>query len=82
MSRHGWVCRFKQKRFNKPGNLYKTFKNTIDRDWISYHPLQELTIDITYLSTIMDTFNSEIIAYQISEHPDTKLALDTLEQLT
>lgn len=29
----------------------------------------------------MDTFNSEIIAYQISDHPDTKLVLNTLEQL-
>ncbi len=29
----------------------------------------------------MDTYNSEIIAFQISNHPDTKLALDTLNQI-
>ena len=90
MSRHGWGCCFKQKRFNKPGNPYKTFKNIIDRNWTSNRPLQKLTTDITYLpfgktmlylSTIMDTFNSEIVAYQISDHPDKKLALNTLEQL-
>lgn len=90
MSRHGWGCCFKQKRFNKPGNPYKTFENLVNRDWKTDQPLQKLTTDITYLpfgktmlylSTIMDTFNSEIIAYQISDHPDTKLVLNTLEQL-
>ncbi|GAA6236873.1 hypothetical protein AM1H77_03980 [Apilactobacillus micheneri] len=34
-----------------------------------------------YLSTIMDSFNSVIIAHKISNHPNTKLALDTLKQL-
>ena len=90
MSRHGWGCCFKQKRFNKPGNPYKTFGNLVNRDWKAVRPRQKLTTDITYLpfgktmlylSTIMDTFNSEIIAYQISDHPDTQLALNTLEQL-
>lgn len=32
MSRHGWDCCFKQKRFNKPGNPYKTFENLVNRD--------------------------------------------------
>ncbi|WP_408869229.1 DDE-type integrase/transposase/recombinase [Brochothrix campestris] len=34
-----------------------------------------------YLSTIMDTFNSEIVAYKITNHPDTKLAVATLKQI-
>ncbi|UQS84674.1 DDE-type integrase/transposase/recombinase [Apilactobacillus apisilvae] len=34
-----------------------------------------------YLSTIMDSFNSESIAHKISNHPNTKLTLDTLNQL-
>ncbi|EUJ35441.1 DDE-type integrase/transposase/recombinase, partial [Brochothrix campestris] len=34
-----------------------------------------------YLSTIIDTFNSEIVAYKISDHPDTKLAVATLKQI-
>ncbi|CAD5901016.1 transposase (fragment) [Carnobacterium maltaromaticum] len=29
----------------------------------------------------MDIFNSEIVAYKISDHPDTKLAIDTLNQI-
>lgn len=91
MSKHGWGCSVKIKNFHKPGNPYKTFENIIDRNWATPYPRQKLTTDITYLpfgksmlylSTIMDTFNSEIIAYQISDHPDTKLATDTLNQLT
>lgn len=90
MQKHGWGCRIKVKKFNKPGNPYKTFKNIIDRDWNASRPLIKLTTDITYLpfgsemlylSTIMDTFNSEIIAYQLSDHQDTALAVDTLNQL-
>lgn len=90
MSKHGWNCRIKIKKFNKPGNPYKTFANIINRDWHTDSPLTKLTTDITYLpfgtrmlylSTIMDTFNSEIVAYQLSDHPDTTLAINTLKQL-
>lgn len=34
-----------------------------------------------YLSTIMATFNSEIVAYKISAHHDTKFVIDTFNQL-
>lgn len=90
MAKHGWSCRIKVKRFNRPGNPYKTYDNIIDRDWSTNRPLTKLTTDITYLpfgsrmlylSSIMDTFNSEIVAYKISDHPDTTLAVETLKQL-
>ncbi len=90
MRKHGWNCRIKIKRFNKPGNPYKAFANVINRNWQTDTPLSKLATDITYLpygshrlylSTIMDIFNSEIIAYQLSDHPDTRLAVDTLNQL-
>jgi len=80
MAKHDWGCSVKVKNFHKPGNPYKTFENIINRDWITTAPCQKLTIDITYLpfgksmlylSTIMDTFNSEIIAFEISDYPDT-----------
>ncbi|MDT1958941.1 DDE-type integrase/transposase/recombinase [Carnobacterium divergens] len=45
---------------------------------ITYPPFGK---SMLYLSTIMDTFNSEIVAYKISDHPDTKLAVDTLNQI-
>lgn len=49
MSKHGWSCRIKIKKFNKPGNPYKTFANIINRDWHTDSPLTKLTTDITYL---------------------------------
>ena len=91
MSKHGLGCSVKVKNFHKPGNPYKTFENIINRNWITTAPCQKLTTDITnlpfgksmlYLSTIMDTFNSKIIAFEISDHSDTKLATDTLEKLS
>ncbi|WP_414627916.1 DDE-type integrase/transposase/recombinase, partial [Listeria seeligeri] len=57
---------------------------------LSNSDIQKLTTDITYLpfgksmlylSTIMDTSNSEIVAYKISKHPDAQLAVDTLNQI-
>ncbi|GKQ43016.1 transposase [Companilactobacillus sp. RD055328] len=90
MNKHNWGCQFKQKRFNKPGNPYKVVDNIIDRDWITNRPLQKLTTDITYLPfgssnlylcSILDTYNSEIVAYKISDRQDVTLAVDTLNQL-
>ncbi len=34
-----------------------------------------------YLSSIMDLYNGEIIAYTINDKQDTKFVLDTLKQI-
>ncbi|MCL0319483.1 IS3 family transposase [Apilactobacillus xinyiensis] len=90
MAKYGWGCRVKRKKTHRPGNPFKQFGNLINRDWNVKLPKRKLTTDITYipcgnkmlyLSTIMDSFNSEIIAHQISNHPDTQLAMSTLDQL-
>ncbi|UQS85601.1 IS3 family transposase [Apilactobacillus apisilvae] len=90
MAKYNWGCRIKRKRSHRPGNPFKQFDNIINRDWNISLPNRKLTTDITYipcgnkmlyLSTIMDSFNSEIIAHKISNHPNTQLALDTLNQL-
>ncbi|MFK4568559.1 IS3 family transposase [Enterococcus sp. UD-01] len=90
MKRRGWNCRAKVKKYRHTGPQHKAFDNLIQKDWNTKQPLQKLTTDITYLpfgssmlylSTIMDTFNSEIVAYKISTHPDTKLVIDTFNQL-
>ncbi|UQS85231.1 IS3 family transposase [Apilactobacillus apisilvae] len=90
MAKYNWWCRIKRKRSHRPGNPFKQFDNIINRDWNISLPNRKLTTDITYipcgnkmlyLSTIMDSFNSEIIAHKISNHPNTQLALDTLNQL-
>ncbi|WP_164508325.1 IS3 family transposase [Companilactobacillus kedongensis] len=90
MCTRGWGCKVKPKRLNRPGNPYKTFGNIINGDWSTHQPMTKLTTDITYLpfgtdmlylSSILDGFNNEIIAYKISDHPDENLAMDTLKQL-
>ncbi len=90
MSKNNWGCKVKIKVQHRSGNPFKTFDNIINRDWDTDTPLTKLTTDITYLpfgtcmlylSTIMDTFNNEIIAYKISDHPDEQLVLGTLAQL-
>lgn len=78
------------KKRKHAGKIHKTFDNLIQKNWTTNQSMEKLTSDITYLpfgksmlylSTIMDTFNSEIIAYQLSEQPDTQLAIDTLNHL-
>ncbi|MBC1752035.1 IS3 family transposase [Listeria seeligeri] len=90
MRNRGWNCQAKKKKFRKPGTIYKTFENVIAKNWQAEKPRQKLTTDITYLpfgksmlylSTIMDTYNSEIVAYKISNHPNAQLAVDTLNQI-
>ncbi|MFC4771825.1 IS3 family transposase [Enterococcus hermanniensis] len=90
MKRRGWNCIAKIKKYRHTGPQHKAFDNLIQKDWSTKQPLQKLTTDITYLpfgssmlylSTIMDMFNSEIVAYKISAHPDTNLVIDTFNQL-
>ncbi len=58
MRKHGWNCRIKIKRFNKPGNPYKTFANIINRNWQTDTPLTKLTTDITLHSDQGSTYTS------------------------
>lgn len=90
MKKYGWNCIAKVKKYSHVGKTHKKFENLIQKDWSTSGPMEKLTTDITYLpfgksmlylSTIMDTFNGEIIAYEVSEHPDTKLVIDTFNQL-
>lgn len=90
MNKYGWNCKIKPKKLNHIGSPYKQFDNLINRDWKAKAPLKKLTTDITYipcgnkfldLSPILDTFISEIVAYEISELPNKELALDTLKKL-
>ncbi|WP_281252447.1 IS3 family transposase [Lactobacillus terrae] len=91
MRRQGWNCRVKPKRFKRSINPFQLFDNLVSGNWTSTSPRKLLTTDITYLPfgsstqylcSIMDTFNNEVIAYQISNHPNAKLCVDTLEQVT
>ena len=78
------------KKGPKLGKPYHVTDNKLDRDFQADKPMEKLVTDITYLyfencrlylSSIMDLYNREIVAYTISECQDTDFVLDTLNQL-
>ena len=90
MQKHGWQCRVKVKKRKRTGQPYFVAPNKLDRVFTAEKPLQKLVTDITYLpfggkylylSSILDVYNSEIIAYTIRDKQDISLVLDTLNQL-
>ncbi len=63
--------------------------NLINRDFHATAPNQKWTTDITefslfgtklYLSPILDMYNSEIVSYNISEHPVLNQVMDMLDK--
>lgn len=90
MQKYGWGCRVKVKRRKLTGQPAQVAENKLARDFGAAAPLQKLVTDITYLpfgqsmlylSSIMDLYNGEIIAYTIGKSQDVRLVLDTLQQL-
>ena len=68
------------------GKPYHVTDNKLDRDFQADKPMEKLVIDITYLyfgncrlylSSIMDLYNREIVAYTISECQDTNFVPTT-----
>ncbi|MBD7946423.1 IS3 family transposase [Psychrobacillus sp. Sa2BUA9] len=90
MQKYGWQCKVKVKKRKKTGQPAYVTDNLLARDFTATKPLERLVTDITYLpfgqtmmylSSIKDLFNGEIIAYTIDLNQDTKLVIDTLNQL-
>ncbi|MDQ0222341.1 transposase InsO family protein [Streptococcus moroccensis] len=90
MKEKGWLCRTRPKKTANLGKPYYVTENKLDRDFHTDKPMQKLVTDITYLyfgncklylSSIMDLYNREIVAYTISDCEDTDFVLDTLNQL-
>ncbi|PPB08840.1 hypothetical protein C4A77_06015 [Brevibacillus laterosporus] len=90
MREEGLQCRVKVKKRKRIGQPIQVADHLLKRDFQANHPLQKLVTDITYLpyggkmlylSSIMDLYNGEIIAYNIGDTQDTTLVLDTLQQL-
>ncbi|MGX8179035.1 IS3 family transposase [Exiguobacterium artemiae] len=89
MQKHHLQCRIKPKRrWKSQGKRIITAPDLIKRDFTASKPNQKWVTDITYiqygsttkyLSTIMDLFNNEIIAYTLYEHQQTPLVIDTLK---
>lgn len=90
MKQNAWLCRVKTKKVPKLGKPYYVTENKLERQFQADKPLKKLVTDITYLyfgncklylSSIMDLYNREIVAYTISDSQDTDFVLDTLNQL-
>lgn len=90
MQREGLQCRVKVKQRKTTGQPVRPAENLLQRQFRAQAPLQKLVTDITYLpfggkvlylSSILDLYNGEIVAYSIADKQDTSLVLDTLNQL-
>lgn len=90
MQENGLNCRVKPKKSKKPGNPFYKTDNLLQRNFNANCPLEVLVTDITYLpfgntmlylSSIMDVYNGEIIAYSIDNHQNQSLVNDTLNQV-
>ena len=90
MQRYDWNCRVKMKRKNKIGQPFKIVENKLNREFQADTRFKKLVTDITYLpfgqkqlylSSIMDLYNGEIVAYSIGDKQDVSFVLDTLNQL-
>ena len=87
MKENGWLCRARPKKVPNLGKPYYVTENKLDRDFKAEKSLEKLVTDMTYLyfgncklylSSIMDLYNREIVAYTISDCQDTDFVLDTL----
>ncbi len=95
MKELGLLCtKFKNRarRFNSyKGEYGKVSNNLINRKFFTDKPNKIWLTDVTefrikgsedkgYLSPILDTFNSEIVSYSISKHPNIKFTNESLRK--
>ena len=90
MQKHHLQCRIKPKRkWKSQGESIIVAPNLLGRNFTASAPNQKWVTDITYiqygsstmyLSTIMDLFNNEIVAYKMYDHQQTPLVIDTLKE--
>lgn len=88
MQKYNIQCRVKPKRKVKiAGESQCIVPNRLEQNFNAERPNQKWVTDITYLpfgesmmylSTIMDLYNNEIIAFRISDNQRTELVLETL----
>jgi len=90
MQREGLQCRVRMKKRKTTGQPAQPAEHLLKRQFHAEAPLQKLVTDITYLpfggkmlylSSILDLYNGEIVAYSIADKQDTSLVLNTLDQL-
>lgn len=90
MQKYNLQCRVKPKRkWKSQGASEVIAPNILKRDFTASKPNEKWVTDITYiqygsvtlyLSSIMDLYSNEIIAYKLYNHQQTPLVVDTLEE--
>ncbi|OJF95702.1 transposase [Alkalibacterium sp. 20] len=90
MQKFNLQCRIKPKRkWKSQGESVIIAPNLLQRNFTASASNQKWVTDITYiqygsstmyLSTIMDLFNNEIVAYKMYDHQQTQLIIDTLKE--
>ncbi|NMO79544.1 IS3 family transposase [Niallia alba] len=90
MQKYHLQCRVKQKRkWKSQGESVIVAPNLLQREFYASNPKEKWVTDITYiqygpdtlyLSTIMDLFNIQIVAYRLYPHQQTSLVMDTLNE--
>lgn len=90
MQKNNLSCRVRPKKSKSIGKTYYKTDNLLQRQFKASQPMEVLTTDITYLpfgnsmlylSSIMDVYNGEIVAYKIDNKQDQSLVNDTLNQI-
>lgn len=90
MQKHGLQCRVKPKRkWKAQGETILVAPDLLQRQFQADRPNQKWVTDITYipygntvqyLSTIIDLYNNEIVAFKLYDHQQVPLVLDTLKE--
>lgn len=79
-----------RKKFRKPKEQATVKENLLNRDFKATEPGKKFVTDITYiptqrtmtyLCTVIDLFNNEPVAWNVSDSQDKNLSLDTLKTL-
>jgi len=89
MQKHNLQCRIKPKRkWKSQGESIIVAPDLLQRNFTASRPNRKWVTDITYiqygnttkyLSTILDLYNNEIVAYKLYDHQQTPLVIDTLQ---